>query len=352
MNHPFVHATSKPSFFYPSKVDGGPGFRSPELLPGPAGTRDRSTRGTISSETSCHETLRLPDGIELFYRSWIPRGKVDRALFLFHRGQEHSGRLEDVVQALGLEETAVFAWDARGHGRTLDPRGHAPSFAQWVRDQDFFVRALTRRHGIRLEETVLLGQSTGAVITAAWVRDYAPPIRGMILVSPAFRIKTYVPFALPGLRLLQSLKGFRHKVVRSYVGARMLTCDRRQREAYRQDPWITREISVSALLGLHDAGTRLVRDAGAIRTPTLILSGGADGVVHRRPQRIFFERLAAKPKEMKVFSKMRHDILHEKKRGQVFAEIRGFVAKAFEPATRRPSRSRWLLEPLTSRGDR
>ena len=36
---------------------------------------------------------------------------------------------------------------------------------------------------------------------AAWVHDYAPPIRAMILAVPAFRVKLYVPFAIPFLRL-------------------------------------------------------------------------------------------------------------------------------------------------------
>ena len=40
---------------------------------------------------------------------------------------------------------------------------------------------------------VVLAHSVGAVIAAAWVHDYAPPIRGLILAAPAFRVKLYVP---------------------------------------------------------------------------------------------------------------------------------------------------------------
>jgi alpha-beta hydrolase superfamily lysophospholipase len=90
-------------------------------------------------------------------------------LFLFHRGHEHSGRFQDVVDGLGLEDTAIFAWDARGHGRSPGVRGHAPSFATIVKDLDFFVRSLARQHGIPLPNVIALGHSVGAV--AAWVHD-------------------------------------------------------------------------------------------------------------------------------------------------------------------------------------
>src|SRR5262245_12668988 len=138
-------------------------------------------------------TLDLWDGTELFYRAWLPAKPVQRAVFLFHRGHEHSGRFSDVVEELGLAETAVFAWDARGHGRSPGQRGYAPSFATLVKDIDFFVWTLTRQHGIPPNNVVALGHSVGAVAVAAWVHDYAPPIRAMLLISPALRVKLYVP---------------------------------------------------------------------------------------------------------------------------------------------------------------
>jgi len=121
--------------------------------------------------------LALWDGSELFYRVWLPEGPVERAVFLFHRGHEHSGRFCDVVPHLATPNTAFFAWDARGHGHTPGKRGWAPSFATIVKDIDFFIRKLTGEYGIPLANVIVLGHSVGAVAVAAWVHDYAPPIR-------------------------------------------------------------------------------------------------------------------------------------------------------------------------------
>ena len=64
-----------------------------------------------------------------------------------------------------------------------------------IRDVEAFVRHLSVRHEIPVENMVILAHSVGAVTVAAWVHDFAPPIRGLILGAPAFRVKLYVPFA-------------------------------------------------------------------------------------------------------------------------------------------------------------
>src|SRR5205085_3794731 len=118
---------------------------------------------------------------------------------------------------------------------------------------------LCERHGLALEDVIVLGHSVGAVIATAWVHDYAPPLRGLILATPAFRVKLYVPFAVPLLRLRQKL--LEPGYVKSYVKASMLTHDKEQADRYHADPLIFRQISVNILLDLYDTSTRLLADA-------------------------------------------------------------------------------------------
>ena len=68
--------------------------------------------------TPAEHTMKTWDGLELFYRSWTPETPTDKALLLFHRGHEHSGRWQEFVELLGLEDVAIFALDTRGHGRS------------------------------------------------------------------------------------------------------------------------------------------------------------------------------------------------------------------------------------------
>src|ERR1700694_3169988 len=161
------------------------------------------------------ETMVSWDGAELFYRAWIPAEAKEKALLLFHRGHEHSGRWSEVVEVLDLRDVAIFAWDARGHGRSSGERGFAENFGTMVKDVDAFVRHIADRHGFALENIIVLAHSVSAVSVAAWVHDYAPRIRAMILATPAFRVRLYVPLAIPSLRLRQ--KCFGASLVKSYV---------------------------------------------------------------------------------------------------------------------------------------
>ncbi len=140
------------------------------------------------------------DGVELFYRYWpaltpTPKG----AILLFHRGHEHSGRMAHLVDELDLPDFAFFAWDARGHGRSPGERGYSPSIATSVRDVQSLVDHIAASYGISTEDMAVIAQSVGAVLIAAWAHDYAPKIRALVLASPAFSVKLYVPFARTAL---------------------------------------------------------------------------------------------------------------------------------------------------------
>lgn len=281
------------------------------------------------------QTMTLRDGAKLFYRAWLPDLPAERALVLFHRGHEHSGRWQETVESLALEETAVFAWDGRGHGRSDGERGTAPDLATVIKDADEFVRHVSATHAIPVSNMIVLAQSVGAVIATAWVHDYAPPVRAMILAVPAFRVKLYVPFAIPGLRLKERLLGPGY--VKSYVKATMLTHDREEAAKYKADPLIFPQISVKMLLDLYDASTRLIADAGAINVPTMLLIAGSDWVVKSSAQDRFFDGLSSRIKQLEFLPGFHHAIFHEKDRRLAVDKVRAFILERFSEPPEPPA---------------
>jgi alpha-beta hydrolase superfamily lysophospholipase/SAM-dependent methyltransferase len=279
--------------------------------------------------------FRSWDGTELFYRAWLPMKRPGKALLLFHRGHEHSGRWQELVEALALDDVAVFAWDARGHGRSPGERGAAENLAAIIRDTEAFARLVAHQYKIAAENTIVLAHSVGAVTAVAWVHDYAPKIRALILGTPAFRVKLYVPLAVPALRLKQGVAG--PGFVKSYVKARMLTHDPAEAAHYASDPLIFRRIAVNILLDLHDTSTRLLADAGAIQVPTLILAAEKDWVVKVSAQREFFECLSSPVKRMEILRGFHHAIFHELNRAVVFAKCREFILERFAEPPAAPS---------------
>ncbi len=282
----------------------------------------------IITRVAEEQFFKTGDGTRLFYRYWPalyerPAG----ALILFHRGHEHSGRLQHIVDELDLPQMAMFAWDARGHGRSLAEGDSATTMGTLVKDVDEFVQHVSSFYGIPMENIAALGQSVGGVLVATWVHDYAPKIRAMVLATPAFQVKLYVPLARSVLKLLHRAIGNFH--VNSYVKPGALTHDPERIASYEADPLIRKPISARILLALYSTADRVIADAQAIQTPTQLLISGTDVVVRRGPQEKFFARLGSSQKEIHVFDGFYHDTLGEKDRHVAMEKAREFLIRTF-----------------------
>ena len=146
--------------------------------------------GTLGFDGQAFRNQSAGGQTRLFYRCWQPRDTYRtaaspplRVLIFLHRGHEHSGRIEPLVeQFAGLRDWA-FAWDARGHGHSPGERGAAPDFESLVQDFHWFIRHLRQVHGFAPEDMVVIANSVGAVIAATWIHDHAPHIRGVVMAA-------------------------------------------------------------------------------------------------------------------------------------------------------------------------
>lgn len=271
------------------------------------------------------------DGAELCGYSWNFRPS-QKALVVIHRGHEYSARLAEFATHPLFSEYSIFAFDMRGHGETKTEI--SPVLMDFVRDLDAFVHFLNAEYQVKQEEIFIVANSIGGVIASAWAHDFAPHIAGMALLAPAFEINLIVPFAKEFITLGTKIN--KNLIVKSYVKSKMLTRDVAQQNAYDNDPLITREINGRLLIDLANAGKRLVEDAAAITTPTLILSAEKDFVVINKTQKKFYVNLGSELKEFVSLSDFRHGILFEEGREEVYERIKNFADKAF--AQKRPEK--------------
>lgn len=288
-----------------------------------------------TSRPAVESHFKTHDDVELFYRHWPALSKKPKgAIVMFHRGHEHSGRMSHIVDELKMDEYAFFAWDSRGHGRSPGKRGFSPSFASSVRDVQTFIQHISSTHHFDEQDIAVIAQSVGAVIVSTWAHDYAPKIRCMVLASPAFKVKLYIPFARTGIKLYQAVKG--NFFVNSYVKSKYLTHDPDRITSFDNDELITRPISSNILLSLYETAERVIDDAEAITIPTQLLISGADWVVHHKPQHKFFEKLGSAIKERHIFDGFYHDTLGEKDRKLALDKAQEFIEQRFEEAYSRP----------------
>ncbi|QOD13333.1 alpha/beta fold hydrolase [Psychrobacter sp. 28M-43] len=291
----------------------------------------------IINGESCYNAY---DGTAIYYRYWLTMplegmkksaikqaNQPLRQVILLHRGHEHSGRLAELGEQFAKAGYQVFAWDARGNGRSGGIKDHAESVTELERDLEGFVQLVIGQTGIAIEDTLIVASSIGAVLAAAWVHDYAPNIRGMILGTPALSIRLYLPFAIPSLKVARTL-GLMSRVS-SYVKAQVLTHDKDAQQAYNADPLISNSISTDLLIDTHATGQRLLDDAGAITVPTFVLCAGKDYVVDKQAERTFYEAINTPIKRWQLYPDSYHAIFHETNKADVFADCIEFAEQVF-----------------------
>jgi alpha-beta hydrolase superfamily lysophospholipase/phosphatidylglycerophosphate synthase len=291
---------------------------------------------------SCYNAY---DGTAIYYRYWLTKPLEDikqanqplRQVILLHRGHEHSGRLAELGEQFATAGYQVFAWDARGNGRSGGIKDHAESVTELERDLEGFVQLVIGQTGIAIEDTLIVASSIGAVLAAAWVHDYAPNIRGMILGTPALSIRLYLPFAIPSLKVARTL-GLMSRVS-SYVKAQVLTHDKDAQQAYNADPLISNSISTDLLIDTHATGQRLLDDAGAITVPTFVLCAGKDYVVDKQAERTFYEAINTPIKRWQLYPDSYHAIFHETNKADVFADCIEFAEQVFSAPVQAPDLS-------------
>ncbi len=301
---------------------------------------NKSSKPFVSEVITGESCYNAYDGTAIFYRYWLtyplsamPIAEIkntdqpSRQVILLHRGHEHSGRLQELGEQFAQAGYQVFAWDARGNGRSGGIKDHAASVTELERDLDDFVQLVIAQTGIAIEDTLIVASSIGAVLAAAWVHDYAPNIRGMILGTPALSIRLYLPFAIPSLKVARTL-GLMSRVS-SYVKAQVLTHDKDAQHAYNADPLISGSISTDLLIDTHATGQRLLDDAAAITVPTFILCAGKDYVVDKQAERAFYEAINTDNKRWQLYPDSYHAIFHETNKADVINDCIEFAEQVF-----------------------
>lgn len=343
LNARLSNSAIKTSFLEPKTMPTTP-LNSHEKVEQVSDTLNLSSSKLISGE-SCYNAY---DGTAIYYRYWLtaPLENIKQAgqqhtqqrqVILLHRGHEHSGRLAELGQQFAAAGYQVFAWDARGNGRSGGIKDHAESVTELERDLDGFVQLIIGQTGIAIEDTLIVASSIGAVLAAAWVHDYAPNIRGMILGTPALSIRLYMPFAIPSLKVARAL-GLMSRVS-SYVKAQVLTHDKDAQQAYNADPLISNSISTDLLIDTHATGQRLLDDASAITVPTFVLCAGKDYVVDKQAERDFYEAINTTDKCWQLYPDSYHAIFHETNKADVFADCIDFAEQVFSKDVEAPDLS-------------
>lgn len=247
-------------------------------------------------ETASHEvTIRkdvfvAQDGALLPYRKWSPQGKAKAVVIALHGFNDYSKAFEGAGEYLSGKRVAVYAYDQRGFGNTLQ-RGIWAGERNFTSDLRQWVEYLSKKH--KDTPIYIMGESMGGAVAvkAVSLSDF-PPVAGVILVAPAlwggetmnplYRISViFSAYTFPYYELTgRGLK------IQASDNIEML-------RAMGRDPLIIKSTRVDAVYGVVNLMDTAYDAIPAIKSPVLFLYGEKDQVIPPPAMRDALPRFAS-----------------------------------------------------------
>lgn len=255
------------------------------------------------------------------YRLWQPPA-ARRLLVVVHGFGEHGGRYLHVGEALAPQGLCVAVPDLWGHGRSDGRRGDILTLAQCAAD----CRAITEQLFLPLsaqKDYALYGHSFGGLVAIQWALGVPAALRRAVIQSPLLE----VGFPIPQWKvqaawcLTRMWPAFTFQM---NIDADALSREPGVAAAYRTDPLVHGAMSVRSYCSIIQASDEAVRQAEALRTPILLLTGASDRIISVAAAQRWFNRLVCDKRQV-VFPDCYHELHHEAVRAEVLQLVREWV---------------------------
>lgn len=269
-------------------------------------------------------TVRSPDGLDLFWRAWLPEGAPKGALLFVHGLGEHSGRYRNPADYFVPRGWACYGLDYRAHGRSPGRKVHINAFDDFLADVGAAHDLVLRRHAG--SKTFLVGHSQGGLISILYALRRPQDLPGVVISSPALGIH---PSSQPNA-VLKAAAGVISKLapgllIPNGLDATKISHDKAVVDAYVNDPLVSTKVSArwfTEFLGAIDAAWA---DAGKLRVPMLLMQSGEDRLVDPEATRRWAARAPKDKVEFVWWEGLYHEMFNEPEKEKVFARVEAWL---------------------------
>jgi lysophospholipase len=264
------------------------------------------------------------DGARLWTEDDVPSGARADVLLL-HGYADHLGRYRALRDALLAEGFAVHSYDQRGHGRSPGPRGHVQKFKDYLDDFDRCLARLRERSG-NIRAFVVAHSHGGLEALAALQRRGTPLIDGLVLSSPYLALAFAPPAWKSGMaRLLEGLLPSVRIPLDIELSA--LSRDESWVRSTNEDPLYNRVGTPRWFAESTRAQAEVLAHGANIHCPVLLLLGTDDRIASAAVARKFFDTLGTKDRTLREYPGMRHELLNELGKEEVFRDICRWISE-------------------------
>ncbi|KAF9338768.1 hypothetical protein BGZ91_007956 [Linnemannia elongata] len=276
-----------------------------------------AAQDTATKPTSKVEWIKAEDGHEIFTKTWYAVGTPVASVVFVHGLGEHIVRYDHVFEEFNKAGFQVSSFDQRGFGQTgkkSKTLGRTGGYVKAIPD----ITAALERGTIEGVPLFLMGHSYGGSLVLNY--DCIGPLRtklsGLIASAPLVlptgptRPSNFtVSFAGAVSKVFPSLK------IPTNLSSKAISRDPKEVAKYDADPLVHGFGTTKGLFDMLTNGKMLLSAAryGEISpdVPLLICHGSADALTEQKASKDFFDKIAVKDKEYKVYEDHYHELHNE-----------------------------------------
>jgi len=256
--------------------------------------------------------------IKLFCHCWESKNPNQIAtVLLIHGFGDHGGASPYQLLAKKLTSAGykVYSYDARGHGKSLGERGFINSWKEYREDLRSFFEHVKNRE--KTSPIFLIGISLGALVMLDYILHYPENIKGVVSVSTPIGKVGASPLMLAIGQLLSKI--LPRLVITPKLDLNNVSRDLETAKAYINDPLFHQRGTARFVSEFLKTADNIRSQASAVKLPFLMLHGGDDKIAVNDES--FFENIASKDKEKKIYPKAYHNLFLEINKEEIFQDI-------------------------------
>ncbi|MGH7682276.1 MAG: lysophospholipase [Candidatus Eiseniibacteriota bacterium] len=231
---------------------------------------------------------------------------------------DHAGRYLEVGAAVAARGIAAQSIDLPGHGKSYGPRGHVRSWEDYRASMDAWMDRARAANPTR--RWSLLGQSMGALLALDWTLLHPERVDRLVLCAPPFAlaIRPNMLKVRAAQLLVRLWPGFSQG---NMILPSMLSHDQEVVRIHGVDPLVHYKISARLFLEFQAMRASLRRRVGDLKTPTLLLHGGADPIADPRGSQAWAKAAPPGLVTLRLYPGLFHEVLNEVERNQIIASM-------------------------------
>lgn len=296
---------------------------------------------------------------QIFSRSWTesnPETDPKAVIIIAHGMAEHSGRYDHFARFLAENGFAVYMNDHAGHGRSAQIKGHFADENGWecvVKDLKALMDQAVAQHPHL--PVFFMGHSMGSFLARSFITRYGQALSGCILCGT----RGYTPGIVPAGKALASAQvklfgprstgkklnalataGYNNRIENPVNSSAWLSRDNKVCKAFEADPLSNFPFTAAGyrdmLTGIGEISSlewarRVPKDL-----PVFLAAGDADPVGNygEGPRQVanWLQTAGVRSVQLKLYPGMRHEILNEIGKEEVYADMLNWLVQQLEDA--------------------